>query len=153
MPMKKSNTTIIEKALAELLQKEDISTQEAIATRLRKMNVSVKQPKISRLVKKGFITKVGNYYRLSKKSREKFYLSRLSDTLKACHGRRYPQTFTLAFTVENGYEKVLCIQLKETFPMLIVGTIAGDGIILVITDSEEKRDKLSEKISNLPCFC
>lgn len=60
----------------------------------------------------------------------------------------FPSSF---FTIkcDEGFEALIAKKIRETFPTLILGTIVGDGIITVFTESDETSKDLHTEITRI----
>lgn len=136
--------------LIELLIKENLNNQEVICRMLSKMGHKVSQSTVSRDIKELNIKKDKNgYYKVDDAIKQKNLENILSDFMKSSCAKLHSPTYALTISVTPGYEKLLSMKVKAAFSNVIIGTIIGDGIILVITDNEKNLKFLSDKLKKL----
>ncbi|MBO5564926.1 MAG: arginine repressor [Lachnospiraceae bacterium] len=140
-------------AILRMIKDEEIGTQEELAERLRAAGYSVTQATVSRDIRELFLTKVtiGG-------GRQKY-------TVMREHGPNMEEKYTRV--LREGLEEIVAAQnivvLKtgvgmamavaaavDAFPIdQIVGSVAGDDTILVVTHSAEEAQIVKKKLEEI----
>jgi len=146
-----------QRAILELIEKEEISTQEELTEKLKKMGYKVTQATVSRDIKELKLLKVhsdkkGNKY--SHVSREMSKNSTGSSTklftiiTEAVTSVDYANNIVIVRTLQ-GMAQGVAFAIDNLHEEGIMGSIAGDDTIMVVTKTEEHAAKLVSAIKNI----
>lgn len=148
--MQASETSRRRKALRDLVLGQPVRTQRELANALRQQGFSATQSTVSRDLKALRIRDVGGTYALSahrtlspEQSRLALELSRKTKLPKAAPG-------IVALPVTRDYEQLACKLVTEAYDDLVIGTVSGNGIILIITEDEDTAGQLEKMLKDLP---
>jgi arginine repressor len=150
-----------QRAILDLIKKEEITTQEELSEYLNRMGFKVTQATVSRDIKELKLLKVPSEH--SKGSKYGYLETR--NTNPASHAMNrltsifndtvlsvdYAVNLVVIKTLEGMAQGVAAV-LDALNDDSIMGTIAGDNTIMIITKSEVKAKELSEKLKNLLNF-
>ena len=144
-------------AILDLIEKEEISTQEELTEKLKKMGFKVTQATISRDIKELKLIKVhsdkkGNKYshvssEISKsntKSSAKLYTI-ISEAVLSID---YANNIVIIRTIQ-GMAQGVAFAIDNLHQEGVMGTIAGDDTIMLVTKTEENAKKLVAKIKSI----
>ena len=147
-----------QRAILDLIKKEEITTQEELSEYLNRMGFKVTQATVSRDIKELKLLKVpsehskGSKYGYMESKNPKpvtHTMSRLSnmfhDTVLSVD---YAVNLVVIKTLEGMAQGVAAV-LDALNDDSIMGTIAGDNTIMIITKSEEHAKELSDKLNHL----
>ncbi|MBQ0111453.1 MAG: arginine repressor [Oscillospiraceae bacterium] len=141
--------------ILELIKSNDIEPQEELQNLLEKNGFETTQSTISRDIKHLNIVKV------SKNGRYCYALSGGSDTLNANERNRFKDIFSksvvsiksaqndIVIKCYSGMAQAACASVDAIFSDSIVGSLAGDDTIFIITENENKAKELVTKLNGL----
>lgn len=140
--------------ILELIKEQVCLTQEDLQNGLEKAGFNVTQSTISRDIRELKLVKgrdsQGNYR----------YLINASQGLEN-NSNRYHSLFSTAvisvryslnnvvIKCENGMASSACVAVDELFGDMMLGSLAGDDTIIIVTESEAHSKQLSESLKNL----
>lgn len=133
--------------MARLLEEGEFETQEALADVLKDMGYNASQATVSRDLDFLEITsdpKTG-FYSLSLEAKEKLSRDRLSRTARDDIRDILQPVHYFAVRTRPGFSKSMAVLIEESDPRRVLGTIAGDDMVLVFT----KDEKTSEQVANV----
>ena len=141
--------------ILELIKNNVCLTQEDLQIGLEELGFNVTQSTVSRDIRELKLVKgrdeKGNYRYLVNPSASGFENS----------GNRYHSLFTSAvksvryslnnvvIKCENGMASSACVAVDELFGEMMLGSLAGDDTIIVVTESENHSKQLCESLENL----
>ena len=145
----------IQKKILELIKNEICLTQEDLLAGLKNMGFDVTQSTVSRDIRELKLIKgrdsQGNYrYIANTPTRQ---------TLKA--EQHYHELFVRAvksvkyslnnvvIKCDNGMAQSACVAVDELYGDMMLGSLAGDDTIIVVTSSEADSKKLSDSLNKL----
>lgn len=141
-------------AILELIEKEEISTQEELTDKLRKMGFKVTQATVSRDIKelkliKAHSDKKGNKYsqvanevsKSNSESNAKLY----TIIEEAVVSVDYANNIVIIRTIQ-GMAQGVAYAIDNLHQDGVMGTIAGDDTIMIVTKTENSAKKLVNKI-------
>ena len=136
--------------IMDLIQNNDIETQEELADKLRERGYRVTQATVSRDIKEMHLSKVSNGiggYRYAKPVRRESEINDrliriLKDSLVSVHYAGYMIVVkTLSGSANVACEAIDTLQWPE-----IIGTIAGDNTIFIVVSNEKDTAEVAERI-------
>lgn len=143
--------------ILDLIEKEEISTQEELTEKLKKKGFKVTQATVSRDIKELKLIKVhsdakGNKYshvtnEISKNNTEssaKLYVI----IAEAVSSIDYANNIVIIRTIQ-GMAQGVAFAIDNLHQEGVMGTIAGDDTIMIVTKNEENAKKLVGKIKNM----
>ena len=144
-------------AILDLIEKEEISTQEELTEKLKQMDFKVTQATVSRDIKELKLIKVhsdkkGNKYshvsnEISKNnssSSAKLYTI-ISEAVSSID---YANNIVIIRTMQ-GMAQGVAFAIDNLHQEGVMGTIAGDDTIMIVTKTEENAKKLVNKIKSI----
>ena len=144
-------------AILNLIESEEISTQEELTDKLKKMGFKVTQATVSRNIKELKLIKVhsdkkGNKYshvsnEISKNnnnSSAKLYTI-ISEAVSSID---YANNIVIIRTLQ-GMAQGVAFAIDNLQKEGVMGTIAGDDTIMIVTKTEDNAKKLVSKIKNI----
>lgn len=144
-------------AILDLIEKEEISTQEDLTEKLKQMGFKVTQATISRDIKELKLIKVhsdkkGNKYshvsnEISKNntnSSAKLYTI-ISEAVSSID---YANNIVIIRTIQ-GMAQGVAFAIDNLHQEGVMGTIAGDDTIMLVTKTEENAKKLVSRIKSI----
>lgn len=139
--------------ILEIIDNDEIETQEELADALKKNNINVTQATVSRDIKELRLIKVlgknGRYKYASMKQQESAISDRLVKIFKDsilsidCAGN------IIVLKTLVGAGQAACAALDALDIKEIVGTIAGDDTIFILVREQEKIEEIVEKFKKL----
>ncbi len=143
-------------AILDIIKKEEISTQEELTEKLLKAGFKVTQATVSRDIKELKLIKVhsdtkGNKYshvsnEITKSTKES--TAKLSAILsEAVTSSDYANNIVIIRTMQ-GMAQGVAFAIENLHYDGMMGTIAGDDTIMIVTKTEENAKNLSERINN-----
>lgn len=150
-----------QRAILDLIQKEEITTQEELSEHLNRMGFKVTQATVSRDIKELKLLKVPSEH--SKGSKYGYLDTRNANPVSYAMNRLtaifndtvlsvdYAVNLIVIKTLDGMAQGVAAV-LDALNDDSIMGTIAGDDTIMIITKSELKAKELSDKLKNLLNF-
>ena len=143
-------------AILDIIKKEEISTQEELTEKLLKAGFKVTQATVSRDIKELKLIKVhsdtkGNKYshvsnEITKSTKES--TAKLSTILnEAVTSSDYANNIVIIRTMQ-GMAQGVAFAIENLHYDGMMGTIAGDDTIMIVTKTEENAKNLSERIKN-----
>lgn len=143
--------------ILDLIQKEDISTQEELTEKLKKLGYKVTQATISRDIKELKLIKVhsdkkGNKYshvsnEISKNNSES-NAKLFTIITEAVTSIDYANNIVIIRTIQ-GMAQGVAFAIDNLHQDGVMGTIAGDDTIMIVTKTEENAKKLVNKIKSI----
>ena len=139
--------------ILEIINKKDIETQEELVDELRNQGMDVTQATVSRDIKELKLTKV-----LTSDGKYKYAAIRHNDNIMS---EKLVSIFTQSVIHIDYVDNFIVLKTiagsapaaAETLDSLgwdgIVGTLAGDNTIMVLTRSKEKTEELVSKLKKL----
>ncbi|MBQ4425584.1 MAG: arginine repressor [Lachnospiraceae bacterium] len=139
-------------AILKLIREQDIGTQKDLAEALRKIGFDVTQATVSRDIRELKLMKAvqgeGNFvYRSEPKEAEDQRVSAAFYTLFATSVVSVAQVLNqVVIKTLTGMANAVCAGFDSLPWEGVLGTIAGDDTILVITESEQSAKKLADML-------
>lgn len=143
-------------ALLKLIRDNIISTQEDLMNSLISMGYSVTQSTISRDIKELRIVKAldgtGNYRYISSFNNSSAVEEKSDKFIDIFANSVISIKYSMNDIVIKCYPGMAsgaCVAVDNIYKDMIIGSLAGDDTIFIITESEEMAAKLSEKLQKL----
>lgn len=144
-------------AILDIIKNEEISTQEELTEKLIKLGFKVTQATVSRDIKELKLIKVhsdlrGNKYsqvsnEFSKSTSESN--AKLSTIInEAVTSSDYANNIVIVRTIQ-GMAQGVAFAIENLHYDGMMGTIAGDDTIMIVTKTEENAKNLTERIKNI----
>lgn len=143
-------------AILELIERDEISTQEELTAKLTDLGFKVTQATVSRDIKELKLIKVhsdkkGNKYshvnsEINKKEKDnsmKFFTI-VSEAVTSCD---YANNIVIVRTIQ-GMAQGVAFAIENLHQEGVMGTIAGDDTIMIVAKTEANAIKLVNKISS-----
>lgn len=143
-----------QEAILELIKNEICLTQEDLQNGLNKLGFNVTQSTVSRDIRALKLSKgrdnKGNYRYLvieeeSKNTQDGHYKTLFLSSVKS-----------IAYSMNNvvikckaGMASSVCVAVDETFGDMMLGSLAGDDTIIIVTASESDSKDLTESLNEL----
>ncbi len=148
-----------QRAILDLIKKEEITTQEELSEQLNRLGFKVTQATVSRDIKELKLLKVpsehstGNKYAcLEHRSSTNNVMGRLNGMMHdAVLSVDYAMNIVVLKTMDGMAQGVAAV-LDAADDASIMGTIAGDNTIMILTKSEAKARGLAEKLKKILNF-
>lgn len=146
-----------QRAILELIEKEEISTQEELTEKLRKMGYKVTQATVSRDIKELKLLKVHSDKKGNKYSHVSGGIAKNSSgtssklftiITEAVTSVDYANNIVIVRTLQ-GMAQGVAFAIDNLHQEGIMGSIAGDDTIMVVTKTEEIAAKLVNSIKNI----
>lgn len=143
-------------AILDFIEKEEISTQEELTHKLKNAGFKVTQATVSRDIKELKLIKVHSDKKGNKYSRVASEISKNSSesTMKlftiineAVSSVDYANNIVIIRTIQ-GMAQGVAFAIDNLRQDGVMGTIAGDDTIMIVTKTEEHARKLVYKINN-----
>lgn len=138
--------------ILKIIKEKDVKTQEQLTELLKQEDFEVTQATVSRDIKELGLVKVpsaGGGYKYAFANRAKAESSQhLNIFSKAVTGIDYAM-HTIVIKTYSGMAPAVAASLDSLIGQEILGTIAGDDTILVITENPEEAAKLTKKLEKL----
>lgn len=138
--------------ILKIIKEKDVKTQEQLTELLKQEDFEVTQATVSRDIKELGLVKVpsaGGGYKYAFANRAKAESSQhLNIFSKAVTGIDYAM-HTIVIKTYSGMAPAVAASLDSLIGQEILGTIAGDDTILVITENPEESAKLTKKLEKL----
>ncbi|MBR4892830.1 MAG: arginine repressor [Clostridia bacterium] len=143
-------------AILDFIEKEEISTQEELTLKLKNAGFKVTQATVSRDIKELKLIKVHSDKKGNKYSRVASEISKNSSesTMKlftiineAVSSVDYANNIVIIRTIQ-GMAQGVAFAIDNLHQDGVMGTIAGDDTIMIVTKTEEHARKLVYKINN-----
>ena len=139
--------------ILELIEKEEIETQEELARRLRAEGFSVTQATVSRDIRQLKLTKAagnsGRSHYVSYKEKHQELGGKYIQALQnGFQDMDTAQNLLIIHTV-SGMAMAVAAALDELHIPEIIGCIAGDNTIMCATKSEENAEQVMKQISTM----
>ncbi len=141
--------------ILEIIKEQICLTQEDLQNGLAAAGFNITQSTISRDIRELKLVKgrdeQGNYR----------YLANPENNIPKITGERYHSLFSTAvksvkyslnnvvIKCENGMASSACVAVDELFGDMMIGSLAGDDTIIVVTESEGHSKQLSESLQKL----
>ncbi len=141
-----------QKAILNIIENRIVVTQDDLQTELQNLGFEVTQSTVSRDIKELKLVKThdadGNY-RYTENMRAREENSHTRDIF-------VNSVLSVDFALNNvvikcraGMASGACVALDEIFHNLMLGSLAGDDTIIVVTSSVEDSKKLTQEIKNI----
>ena len=143
-----------QEAILKLIQNEICLTQEDLQNGLNKLGFNVTQSTVSRDIRELKLSKgrdsKGNYRYLA-----------MADEVKKGQDNHYKTLFlnsvsSIAYSMNNivikckaGMASSVCVAVDEMFGKMMLGSLAGDDTIIIVTASESDSKDLTESLNEL----
>ena len=142
-----------QKSILEMIEKYDIQTQEQITERLVAEGFKVTQATVSRDLKDLKLTKamtpMGKYKYVVSKNRTHMGMVKLNHAvLESITDVKYAQNSVVIKTFP-GMAQAVASSVDALNIDSILGCVAGDDTIIVVTMDEESSEEISEKIKEM----
>ena len=146
-----------QRAILELIEKEEISTQEELTEKLKKMGYKVTQATVSRDIKELKLLKVHSDKKGNKYSHVSGGIAKNSSgtssklftiITEAVTSVDYANNIVMVRTLQ-GMAQGVAFAIDNLHQEGIMGSIAGDDTIMVVTKTEEIAAKLVNSIKNI----
>lgn len=138
--------------ILKIIKDEDVKTQEQLTDLLRKEEFEVTQATVSRDIKELGLVKVpssGGGYKYAFASRAKAESSQhLNIFAKAVTGVDYAM-HTVVIKTYSGMAAAVAASLDALIGQEILGSIAGDDTVLIITENPEEAARLAKRLEKL----
>jgi len=138
--------------ISKIIKEKDVKTQEQLTEALRSEGFEVTQATVSRDIKELGLVKVassGGGYKYAFANRAKTESSHhLNIFSRAVTNVDYAM-HTVVVKTYAGMAPAVAASLDSSIGQEILGTIAGDDTILIITENPEEAAKLSKKLENM----
>ena len=141
-------------AIIELIEREEISTQEELTEKLKNMGFKVTQATVSRDIKELKLIKVHSDKKGNKYSRVTSEISKTSSESsaklytiieEAVTNIDYANNIVIIRTIQ-GMAQGVAYAIDNLHQDGVMGTIAGDDTIMIVTKTEDDAKKLVNKI-------
>ena len=141
-----------QKQILEIIKDKVILTQEDLQNELLNLGYDITQSTVSRDIKELKLVKgrdINGFYRY------------VSNTLNAADDNHHKDIFTksvisVSYAMNNvvikcraGMASGACVSLDSMFHEFMLGSLAGDDTIIIVTRSTEASEELVEKINNI----
>jgi len=139
--------------ILDIIENHDVSTQDELAEKLRQQGLDVTQATISRDIKELRLVKV-----MDSEGKTKYAVinndsgvlsEKLLSVLRGGYVSSDYANNILVIKTLPGMASAVASSLDSLGWMAIIGTIAGDDTIMIITRAERIAEELQEKISQL----
>ena len=141
--------------ILELIKKYEIETQEDLSAYLEQEGYQVTQATVSRDIRELKLVKGrdsdGNYRYLANQSESKagHSSSHYNDLFsKAVKSVNYSLN-NVVIKCHNGMASVACVAVDELYRDMMLGSLAGDDTIIIVTTSEQQSKLLTESLTKL----
>jgi len=138
-----------QEAIKEIIRRRSVRTQEQILQELQKMGIATTQATISRDLDELGVEKVsgGGYAFVQAESsqRAKESLKRMAEFVRAVD---YSENLVLVKTPPGGAPGVASVLDQINWPE-IIGTVAGDDTILVVTAAKRLGKRVAQKLKKM----
>ncbi|MCR5336320.1 MAG: arginine repressor [Synergistes sp.] len=149
------NKAVRYEAILKLIREQDIGTQKELAEALRKIGFDVTQATVSRDIRELKLTKAvrgeGRFaYRSEAENAEDLRVSAAFYTLYEASVVSVSRVLNqVVIRTLTGMANAVCAGFDSLSWEGVLGTIAGDDTILVISGSEQSAKKLAEELRGL----
>lgn len=147
-----------QRAILDLISREEITTQEELSGYLKELGFNVTQATVSRDIKELKLLKVPSEH--SKGSKYGYLDTKagaVSQTMRRLTNIFRDTVLSVDFAINlvviktiDGMAQGVAAVLDALEDETIMGTIAGDNTIMIITKNEEKARDLTDKLKDLP---
>ena len=141
-----------QKAILDIISSKIVVTQEDLQNELQNLGFEVTQSTVSRDIKDMKLIKThdrdGNYR----------YTSNIRENVENSHTRDIfvKSVLSVDYALNNvvikcrtGLASGACVALDEMFHNLMLGSLAGDDTIIIVTSSTEDSKRLTQEIKNI----
>jgi transcriptional regulator of arginine metabolism len=143
------NKTLRQRAILELLKREQVASQEELQRALRKRGIRVGQATLSRDIRDLGLSKAANGYSLPGDGSVSYALPPVSRLVREFALEvRAAQNLLVIKTSVGSAQPVAAALDEEDWPEAI-GTIAGDDTILMVCPDKDDARKLAERIQEM----
>ena len=142
-----------QKEILEIIKDKIVLTQEDLQKELLLLGYNVTQSTVSRDIKELKLVKShdasGNYRYISNQNTSKYSQSHYRDMfVKAIKTIDYALN-NVVVKCYSGMASSACVALDEMFHDMMLGSLAGDDTIIVVTKSEQHSLELFEQLNNI----
>ena len=142
-----------QKEILEIIKQKIVLTQEDLQNELLALGYNVTQSTVSRDIKELKLIKshdsLGNYRYISNQNASKYSYSHYRDMfVKAVKTIDYALN-NVVINCYSGMASSACVALDEMFHDMMLGSLAGDDTIIVVTKSEEHSKQLVKELNNI----
>lgn len=142
-----------QKEILEIIKDKVVLTQDDLQKELLLLGYNVTQSTVSRDIKELKLVKghdsSGNYRYISNQSNSKYNKSHYRDMfVKAVKTIDYAVN-NVVINCYSGMASSACVALDEMFHDMMLGSLAGDDTIIVVTKSEQHSKQLVEELNNI----
>lgn len=142
-----------QKEILEIIKQKIVLTQEDLQNELLLLGYNVTQSTVSRDIKELKLIKShdssGNYRYISNESASKYSHSHYRDMfVKAVKTVDYALN-NVVINCYPGMASSACVALDEMFHNMMLGSLAGDDTIIVVTKSEQHSIDLVNQLNNI----
>ena len=142
-----------QKEILEIIKQKIVLTQEDLQNELLALGYNVTQSTVSRDIKELKLIKShdssGNYRYISNQNASKHSHSHYRDMfVKAVKTIDYALN-NVVINCYSGMASSACVALDEMFHDMMLGSLAGDDTIIVVTKSEEQSKQLLTELNNI----
>ena len=142
-----------QKEILEIIKNKVVLTQDDLQKELLLLGYNVTQSTVSRDIKELKLVKghdsSGNYRYISNQSNSKYNKSHYRDMfVKAVKTIDYAVN-NVVINCYSGMASSACVALDEMFHDMMLGSLAGDDTIIVVTKSEQHSKQLVEELNNI----
>lgn len=142
-----------QKEILEIIKEKIVLTQDDLQKELLLLGYNVTQSTVSRDIKELKLIKshdsLGNYRYISNQSASKYDISHYRDMfVKAVKSIDYALN-NVVINCYSGMASSACVALDEMFHDLMLGSLAGDDTIIVVTKSEQLSKQLVKELNNI----
>ncbi len=142
-----------QKEILEIIKDKIVLTQEDLQKELLLLGYDVTQSTVSRDIKELKLVKShdssGNYRYISNQNASKYTQSHYRDMfVKAVKTIDYALN-NVVINCYSGMASSACVALDEMFHDMMLGSLAGEDTIIVVTKSEQHSKQLVEQLNNI----
>ncbi len=141
-----------QKAIIDIISEKIVVTQEDLQSELQNLGFDVTQSTVSRDIKDMKLIKThdhnGNYRYTANMSRVDENMHTKDIFVKSVRSVDYALN-NVVIKCRAGMASGACVALDDMFHDYMLGSLAGDDTIIVVTVSEEASKKLTEEINNI----
>lgn len=142
-----------QKEILEIIKQKIVLTQEDLQNQLLLLGYNVTQSTVSRDIKELKLIKshdsAGNYRYISNENASKYSHSHYRDMfVKAVKTVDYALN-NVVINCYAGMASSACVALDEMFHNMMLGSLAGDDTIIVVTKSEQHSIDLVNQLNNI----
>ena len=142
-----------QKEILKIIKQKVVLTQDDLQKELLLLGYNVTQSTVSRDIKELKLVKghdsLGNYRYISNQNNSQYTKSHYRDMfVKAVKTIDYAVN-NVVINCYSGMASSACVALDEMFHDMMLGSLAGDDTIIVVTKSEQHSKQLVEELNNI----